>query len=184
MDTTAQDHFSEENLTQRARAREIPLEEKAEEEARERAKKNPPFLQFTDSSFPEIRKHMRKSPMAVEVFFFLAQHMARDNIVICPNSVMMEEFSVSRATIARATRYLKDHGLIESVKFGTTNAYGINGEYIWRTFHHKGRYTVFDNVRALASKAENKALSKKLQHVYGIQRDLDFDKNTGEVKDN
>ena len=35
MDTTAQDHFSEENLTQRARAREIPLEEKAEEEARE-----------------------------------------------------------------------------------------------------------------------------------------------------
>ena len=183
MEVTAKnDHFSEENLNLRARAREIPLEKKAEEESAERAKKNPPFLQFSDSQFPDIRKHMRASPMAVQVLFFLAQHMAKDNIVICPNAVMMEEFEVSRATITRAVRYLKENNLIESVKFGTTNAYGINGEYIWRTFHHRGRYSVFENVRALASKAENKALSKKLQHVYGIQGNLDFDKDTGEIK--
>ena len=180
--TANDDHFSEENLTQRARARDIELEKKQEEKDEERKKKNPPFLQFSDRQFPDIRKHMRASPMAVQVFFFLAQHMAKDNIVICPNSVMMEEFGVARSTIARATAYLKKHNLIESVKFGTTNAYGINGEYIWRTFHHRGRYSVFENVRALASKAENKALSKKLQHVYGIQGNLDFDKDTGEIK--
>jgi len=166
-----------------ARLAELRETEKHEEEERERRKKNPPFLQFSDHQFPEIRKHMRKNATAIEVLFFLAQHMARDNIVICPNTVIMDELEISRSTAYRAIEYLCDNDLVEKVKFGNTNAYGINGKYIWRTINHAGRYTVFNNVRALASKAENKALSKKLSHVYGVQRSLDFDKDTGEILD-
>lgn len=166
----------------KSRMAELKAEEEAEAAERERQKKNPNFLQFTRANFPDVRKHMKANPTAVQVLFFLAQHMAKDNIVVCPTSVMQEELEVSRSTIARAIRYLKKHDLVEIVKLGNVNAYGISGKHIWTTWNHGGRYAVFENVRALASKAENEQLSKKLAHVYGVQRDM-FDKDTGEVYD-
>ena len=132
----------------------------------EQLKKNPPFIQVKETRVKDIRKHLKTNPVAVDIFLFLAQHMGKDNIVICPVSVLMEETEKARTTVYRAIKYLEDNDLLMSVKFGNSKGYALNGDYVWKTFHHQGRYGVFENAKALASKEENKKMIAKLNHVF------------------
>ena len=72
----------------------------------------------------------------------------------------------ARTTVYRAIKYLEDNDLLMSVKFGNSKGYALNGDYVWKTFHHQGRYGVFENAKALASKEENKKMIAKLNHVF------------------
>ena len=115
---------------------------------------------------PDLRKHNTVNPLAVNIFLFIAEHMGRDNILICSTSVLVEEMGKSRATVARAIKYLKDEKLLEAVKFGSCTGYAVSGEYVWTTFNQPGRYAVFENAKALASKSENKSMIKKLATAF------------------
>ena len=103
----------------------------------EQLKKNPPFIQVKETRVKDIRKHLKTNPVAVDIFLFLAQHMGKDNIVICPVSVLMEETEKARTTVYRAIKYLEDNDLLMSVKFGNSKGYALNGDYVWKTFHHQ-----------------------------------------------
>ena len=129
------------------------------------ARKNPPFVQMKQARIKDIRKHLKTNPVAVDIFLFLAQHMGKDNIVICPLSVLMEETEKARTTVYRAIKYLEEHELLYSIKLGNSKGYALNGDYVWKTFHHSGRYAVFENAKALASKQENKKVMTRLNHV-------------------
>jgi hypothetical protein len=61
----------EAEVRRRLRERELlDAEEKHDEQERQRQKKNPPFVQFAKSKMPNVRKHLRNNPLAVELFFF------------------------------------------------------------------------------------------------------------------
>ena len=66
----------------------------------------------------------------------------------------------------RAIKYLEDNDLLMSVKFGNSKGYALNGDYVWKTFHHQGRYGVFENAKALASKEENKKNDSKTKSCF------------------
>ena len=135
----------------------------------EQLKKNPPFLQVKEDKIKNIRHHLKTNPVAVDIFLFLAQYMGRDNIVVCPMNVLMEETEKARTTVYRAVKYLDDNELIVAIKLGNSKAYALNGEYVWKTSHHPGRYIVFENAKALASKQENKKIMARLSHVFERQ---------------
>lgn len=153
-----------ENAQDRQRDLEAQARERQAEE--EQRKKNPPFVQLTKNKMPDLRRHLRANPLAVEIFLFIAQHMGPENILICSLSVLMEETGKARATVARAIKYLKDEDLMYAVKFGSCSGYALNGHYVWTTFHHAGRYAVFERAKAIASKAENKTVIKKLAAAF------------------
>jgi hypothetical protein len=149
-----------------ARKIDLELHDRMAQEMEERKRKNPPFVQLSENRMTDLRKHLQINPLAVEIFLFLSQHMGHDNIVICPTKVLIEETKKSRPTITKAINYLRAVGLVEVVKFGNVNGYGVSGEYVWKTFNHPGRYSVFENVKALASKSDNKVVRKKLAHIF------------------
>ncbi len=173
----------EAEVRRRLRERQLLQAEAAlEEHQRERQKKNPPFVQFAKSKMPNVRQHLRKNPLAVELFLFLAEHMDTNNIVICSQQVLMEQLERGRTSVYNAIKYLEDEGLVCIVKFGTTNGYAVEGAYVWTTFNKPARYAVFENAKALASNNENAAVRKRLAHVFGRQKDL-LDPETGKVKE-
>src|SRR3954471_10312265 len=69
----------------------IQDEAESEKKKHEKHKKNPPFVQFAKSKMPNVRQHLRKNPVAVELFLFLAEHMDASNLVICSQQVLMEQ---------------------------------------------------------------------------------------------
>lgn len=142
-----------------AQGRDLQVKENVE-------KRNPRFVQLTEKKMPDLRKHLRANPLAVEIFLFLSQHMGRDNILLCSQKLLVEEMGKSLPTVWRAIKYLKDNNLVETVKFGGQHGYALNGEYVWKTFNQPGRYAVFENAKALASKSENKAVIKKLATAF------------------
>lgn len=150
----------------KARLTELEWQDRMREQEEERKRKNPPFVQFTERKMSDLRKHLRNNPLAVEIFMFLSQHMDQTNIVLCPMKVFTEEMEKSRQACSSAIRYLKDAGLVEVVKFGSANGYALNGEYVWKAAHHERRYSVFQNVRALAAHSDNAAVRKKLAHIF------------------
>lgn len=150
----------------RNRQRDLKAQDKERQTEEEQRKRNPPFVQLTKSKMPDLRRHLRTNPLAVEIFLFIAQHMGPENILICSLAVLMEETGKARATVARAIKYLKDEGLMYAVKFGSCSGYALDGRYVWTTFNHEGRYAVFERAKALASKAENKIVIKKLKTVF------------------
>jgi DNA-binding transcriptional ArsR family regulator len=154
------------------RIRDLKAQDRDKEKEQEEKRKNPPFVQLTKRKMPELREHLRANPLAIDIFLFIAQHMGTENILICSLSVLMEETGKSKATIGRAVKYLKDQGLVYAVKFGSCSGYALDGEYVWTTFHHPGRYAVFQNAKALASRSENKIIAKKLSTVFHNQPPL------------
>lgn len=157
------------DLTAADRLRDLTAQDREKEIEQEEQKKNPPFVQFTKNKMKDLRKHLRNNPLAVEIFLFIAQHMGKENILVCSFSVLMEETGKSRSTIHRAIKYLKDENVITTVKFGSCTGYAIDGHYVWTTFHQPGRYAVFENARAIASRAENKTVARKLSTVFKNQ---------------
>lgn len=157
------------DLTAADRLRDLKAQDREREKEQEEQKKNPPFVQLTKSKMKDLRKHLRNNPLAVEIFLFIAQHMGRENILICSLSVLVEETGKSIATVGRAVKYLKDEGIITAVKFGSCTGYAIDGHYVWTTFNQPGRYAVFENARAIASRAENKTVARKLSSVFKNQ---------------
>lgn len=161
---TASTIFTEQDRLDRLR--DLETQERDRQIKQDAEKKNPPFVQLTRKRMPDLRKHNTVNPLAVNIFLFIAEHMGRDNILICSTSVLVEEMGKSRATVARAIKYLKDEKLLEAVKFGSCTGYAVSGEYVWTTFNQPGRYAVFENAKALASKSENKSMIKKLATAF------------------
>ena len=154
------------------RLRDLKAQDRDKEREKEQERKNPPFVQLTKSKMPDLRKHLLVNPLAVAIFLFVAQNMGTNNVLICSMSVFIEETGKARATVARAIKYLKDQGLMYAVRFGSCSGYALDGEYVWTTFHHPGRYAVFENAKALASRSENKIIAKKLSTVFHNQPPL------------
>jgi len=157
------------DLTAADRLRDLAAQDRKKEKEQEEQKKNPPFVQLTKNKMKDLRRHLRNNPLAVEIFLFIAQHMGKENILVCSFSVLMEETGKSRSTIHRAISYLKDENVITTVKFGSCTGYAIDGHYVWTTFNQPGRYAVFENAKAIASRAENKAVARKLSTVFKNQ---------------
>lgn len=150
------------NKNQRIRKREIELEKQKEEEEREGSKRNSNFVQLYRDDMPELRWLTAKSGTATSILFFIIEHMDNKNALACSYAVFEDYFDISKDTIRRSIKLLKDNGFIDTLKMGTSNIYIVNTEIAWTSWNNQKQYTKF-NGNMLVSKKENKDYAYRSQ---------------------
>ena len=149
-----------------------------EEEAN--AKKGPfkNFVQWNQDK--EIYKKedwlMAKSPIAYRIFKFLVNHMDNYNAVVCSQRVLMDYFDVSRTTISRAIKLLKDKGYLAIYKSGTSNVYALNDQIVWKSWGSNYGYSKFPSNVILSLDEQDDSVKKNVK----ISRNKTVDLETKE----
>ena len=118
-------------------------------------KLNHNFVQIYREHIPELRWLMKKSGIASSILMFIIEHMDNGNALCCSHSVLMDYFDISKPTVTRAIKLLKENGFIDVLKSGTSNVYIVNSSIAWTSWNNKREYCKF-NGAMLISKSENK----------------------------
>lgn len=141
----SQDKTRLNDLTFEEREKQIREEDQSEEKERELARKSPykSFIQLNKEAYKAEDWLMAKSPIAYRVFKFLINSMDTYNAVMCSHQVLMEQFDVSKTTITRAVRLLKEKQYIDIHKSGTSNVYSINKNIAWNSWGSNFKYAKF-----------------------------------------
>ena len=91
------------------------------------------FVQVSRAYLKEWRALTRKSPIASEILMYLIENMGRTtNAVVCSYTTLMEITGVSRASVARAVKILKEEFEITMALMGTAALNDITEEYIFQ----------------------------------------------------
>jgi DNA-binding transcriptional ArsR family regulator len=139
-------------------------------------KENYNFVQLSRGYLSQMRKLARKSPVAHEILYYLVEHMGRTtNAVVCSYKTLCEMTGVSRPTVGRAIKLLKDENWIDTVKIGNANAYCVNERVFWQAARNQRQYAVFSaTVIASASEQDSDYRDKakqKLTYIPVIEDD-------------
>lgn len=102
------------------------------------------FVQVNRTYLKEWRTLTRKSPIASEILMYLVENMGRTtNAVVCSYTTLTEITGVSRASVARAVKILKEDRWIESIKIGNATAYCVNASAFWQAARNQKKYAIF-----------------------------------------
>lgn len=151
------------SVTFEERARQIEAEQKAEAEARKR-EKNSPFsrwTQFNNEHTKELMMLAIKYPKAHAILYFLVDQMDNYNACICSATVMQEVLGVSRQTISKNIKTLKELGFLAVLKSGNANVYTINDKVYWKSWGNNRQYSKFpaNVVLAMSEQEEQHQIS-------------------------
>ncbi len=146
------------------RQEQLKLEDEQEKKRREKEKKSPydDFLQVNNKMYKAEDWLMSKSPIAYRTFRFLINNMDGYNSVICSYQVLQEQFNVSKETIRRAIKLLKEKQYIEIYKSGTSNVYAINKEIVWKSWGNQHKYAKFGANIILSEIEQEKNIKLKI----------------------
>jgi Fe2+ or Zn2+ uptake regulation protein len=107
-------------------------------------KENFDFIQMSRGYLKQMRNLARKSPIAHEILYYLVEHMGRTtNAVVVSYATLCEITGVSRPTVARAVRLLKDLNWVDAVKVGSATAYCVNAKVFWQAARNQKKYAIF-----------------------------------------
>lgn len=125
------------------------------------------FVQLSRSYLHQMRKLARKSPIAHEILYYLVEHMGRTtNAVVCSYTTLCEVTGVSRPTVGRAIKLLKDDNWIDTIKIGNSSAYCVNERAFWQAGRNQRKYAIFSaTVIASASEQESDYSEKAKQKL-------------------
>lgn len=152
------------------RARDLKAQEEQEQEELKRQRKSPfsRFYQVNKDNSEYLRSCLKENPKALEVLFFIFDHMDKYNAVVCSYKVFQEALGMGQATVARSIKYLKDHGFLYVYKTGTSNVYVANKDLVWNSWGNNVEYCEFPaNIILSASEQEErvKTRDKRVQTV-------------------
>lgn len=158
------------SLTFEERQKQLEDETKREKEEQERAKKSPfnNFVQVNRDYYKAEDWLMSKSPIAYRIFKFLINSMDGYNSVVCSQIVLQEAFGVSRPTVARAIKLLKEKKYIDIYKSGTSNVYCVNKNIVWSSWGSNYKYAKF-GANIILSKAEQEIQEEKEKNKVKIK---------------
>lgn len=116
--------------------------------------KNYDFVQLSRSYLKQMRALARKNPLAHELLYYFVEHMGRTtNAVVVSYQTLCEVTGVSRPTVGRAIRLLKDENWIDAVKIGSATAYCVNARAFWQAGRNQKKYAIF-SATVIASESE------------------------------
>lgn len=152
------------------RERDLKEQEREEQEREKESRKSPfsNFYQVNKDKSEYLSSCLRENPKALQLLFFIFDHMDRYNAVVCSYQVFQEALGVSKATIQRCVKYLKDNGFVYVYKTGTSNVYVANKELVWSSWGKNYKYCEFPaNIVLSASEQEERAKvrDKRVQTV-------------------
>ena len=117
-------------------------------------KDNANFVQLSREYLKNMRELARKSPIGHQILYYLVEHMGRTtNAVICSYKTLEEITGVSRASVARAIRILKEDHWMDTIKVGNATAYCINARIFWQATKGQKRLAIFQ-ATVIASESE------------------------------
>lgn len=152
------------------RARDLAEQEREEQKSLANSRKSPfsRFYQINKDNSEYLRSCLKENPKALELLFFVFDHMDKYNAVVCSYKVFQEVLGMSKATVQRAIAYLKEHGFLYVYKSGTSNVYVANKDLVWNSWGNNVDYCEFPaNVILSASEQEErtKVQDKRVQTV-------------------
>lgn len=142
---------------------ELKIQERIEVEEIKRERKSPfsRFYQVNKDNSAYLRSCLRENPKALELLFFIFDHMDKYNAVVCSYKVFQETLGISKATVQRCIKYLKDHGFVYVYKTGSSNVYVANNNLVWNSWGNNKQYCEFPaNIILSASEQEELELSQ------------------------
>jgi hypothetical protein len=106
---------------------------------------------------------MKVNPLSASMFLFLAEHMDKGNAVACSSRVLEEAFGVSRITVWKAVKAMKESGFVHVYKMGTTNVYTLNASVVWSSWTDGREYAVFQGSILVAGSEQEKELVQQIK---------------------
>lgn len=76
---------------------------------------------------------IENSPIAYRILRFLMKNMDKHNAVICSYLVLQEKFGISKETVRKSIKILKDKKYLDVLKSGSANVYTINKKIAWKS---------------------------------------------------
>lgn len=130
-------------------------------------KENIDFVQIQNNALKPIQGLIANNPVSAQILFFLIDKMGSfNNSVICSYQTFIELTGYSRATIARAIKYLKDNKWIDTIKVGSATAYCVNAQVAWRKARNQKHYAIFSStIVATSTENDNFESDKKLRNI-------------------
>lgn len=170
--------MTEKNIISQETEARVRQQELAEiEEAEKRAKNNYNFVQIEKRALRLVRELYDENATAGKLLFILAEKMNRQNALVCSYDTMSKITGLSRQTLYKAVKYLKDHRWIEVIKVGTANAYVINSRVFWQS-HGNKKMTVFHATIVASSDEQETPIENwdnvKLNHFPFLSHDEDL----------
>lgn len=101
------------------------------------------FYQVNKDTSSYLTSCLDENPKALKLLFFIFDHMDKYNAVVCSYTVFQEALGMSKATVQRAVKYLKDKGFVYVYKTGTSNVYVANHELVWNSWGNNVKYCKF-----------------------------------------
>lgn len=142
------------------RSAELKIKEREELEEIKQIRKSPfsRFYQINKDNSEYLRSCLKENPKALELLFFIFDHMDKYNALICSYQVFQEALSMSSRTISRSIKYLKDNGFLYVYKSGSSNVYVANKDLVWNSWGNNIEYCEFPvNIVLSASEQEERA---------------------------
>ena len=145
--------------------RAIDLIAKEQEELEElKWQKKSPFARFyqvNKDNSEYLRSCLKENPKALQVLFFIFDHMDKYNAVVCSYKVFQDALNMGQATVARSIKYLKEHGFLYVYKTGSSNVYVANKDLVWNSWGNNREYCEFPaNIVLTASEQEERSKIK------------------------
>jgi DNA-binding transcriptional ArsR family regulator len=159
-------------ITFEARKTEMQAQDIKDAEAYKRAYKNSPFKRWTqlnNEHTAELIQLALKYPKAHAILYFLVDQMDEYNAVVCSVKVISELLNVSRQTVSKNIKILKEHGFIVILKSGASNVYVINDKVYWKSWSNNKKYSKFPANVVLSFSEQDadykKTINQKINHV-------------------
>ena len=93
--------------------------------------------------FSSFSVAIKDNPIASRILLFMIYNADYYNEVSCTYSVLEDVFSISKATVQRAIKYLKDKNFVCTIKNGSGNTYIINPSLAWSSYGNTITYPNF-----------------------------------------
>lgn len=138
------------------------IEQEQREEMLRKQEKGSPYKKWTQYNLEHTEKMinlLKVNPVAGRLLFFLVDQMDNYNAVMCSYTVLEEALDISRPTITRAIRTLKELGFIAIYKSGTSNVYTVNDNVFWKSWGNKKRYSKFP-ANVILAESEQQSLKQ------------------------
>ena len=147
------------------REKELEEQKKQENEEQKRQQGSPfrRWVQMNKDAYKAEDWLMSKSPIAYRIFKFLINNMDSYNAVMCSQTVLQERFDVSRITVSRAIKLLKEKQYIDVYKSGTSNIYAVNKQIAWNSWGTNYKHGKFSANIILSESEQEKGSQVKIQ---------------------
>ena len=116
--------------------------------------KNRDFIQLYRDHVDDVARLAREQPRAYDLFMLLIKHMDGTNALCVSMQALTEIMALSRQSLSKSVKYLKDNGWVCVMRNGSNNVYIVNPDVAWTSYGNQKQYCKFQ-ANVLLSSSEN-----------------------------